>query len=342
MISLLKGLHTAERIEYEQDLVEAISLLIEGIALHAVRVEDDHYADFRNTISALSRRLQDASGKSREIQTISCEALQAMGVYNRELERRQAAADHELRSVISMLTETVGYACRGQERVTAGLRGLENDMARAAEADDLRVLKNSLHTCLASVRTEIDRQDSEYREMRELAERITRTSPATYPQTASTDPVTRLPDRRAARFALNAIFESPTGAPYGICLRLDRLPGINSSCGYEAGNEYLVLVSRFIAQSLQLRGNLYRWSGPGFLIIAQDKLSADQLQRGIERLNAMREGHVLTAGSRSISVGITISSAKVSIRQWADIESFMDHVDAFVSASAPQSQGVEA
>jgi len=333
MVSLGKALEATRKAEFEQALSRSVSRLIDGIVLHALVENDGDYSEFQKAMRDLQRRLARAAGDGPETLVVTGAILQALNTYNREIARHHAAAVKELRQVISMLTGALEYSCRGQERVSAGLRDLEKNIEHASAADDLRVVRANLETCLAALRAEIDRQEREYREARELAARMARSAAPAEGGAVPTDPLTHLPDRRAAREALLTIFETADAPDCGICLRLDRLPRINSTCGYEAGDEYLTLVSRLIGQALQSRGRLYRWSGPGFFVLAPDKSTADQLQRAVTLLNSSRDAQVLNAGARSIVVAVAISATRVAIRELPDIESFMAHVDAFVSSA---------
>ena len=334
MVSLAKALHAREAVEFQEALERSISLIAEGIALHAVCEDESDYSEFQRTIRTLQARLSEAHGDGQETLVITGALLHAVSRYNSDVARRHTAAINELRHVAAMLTGALEYACKGRERATLGLRDLERAIEKASAVDDLRMVRSNLEGCLASLRTEIDRQEQDHRETLDLAQRVSpRPASAARRGSESTDPVTGLPDRKAAREALERIFESGPAPDHAVCLHLDRLSGINATCGYEAGNQYLVLVARLVADAVRSRGRLYRWSGPGFLVLTPDKNAADHVYRAIGRMNLHKDGHVLTSGSRSIMVGISISCTRNPVRGCANVEALINQVDSFVSGS---------
>ena len=113
MVSLGKALQAREAAEFEEALERSISLLAEGIALHAVCDNESEYSQFQKIVRNLQARLSEAHGDGRETLVVTGALLHALSRYNSDITRWHTAAINELRRVAGMLTGASSMPAKG-------------------------------------------------------------------------------------------------------------------------------------------------------------------------------------------------------------------------------------
>ncbi len=110
---------------------------------------------------------------------------------------------------------------------------------------------------------------------------------------ALTDPLTRLPNRRAFEMALEKEVARVErgGAPFSlVLLDLDHFKALNDAHGHAHGDAVLSQVARFLVQGVRGQDLVARWGGEEFAILLpatglKEALEvAERLRRGLERL----------------------------------------------------------
>lgn len=134
----------------------------------------------------------------------------------------------------------------------------------------------------------------------ETAEQLQQTT-----QLAMTDPLTELPNLRAARRVLREQLEYAlqVGVPLGLLLvDGDRLKEYNQMYGYSAGNQMICWLARTLQEWCGVDGFVARWfSGDEFLLILPNHTLADCTA------NANQLCTFVHAASRELRIPITIS-----------------------------------
>jgi len=106
---------------------------------------------------------------------------------------------------------------------------------------------------------------------------------------ALTDPLTRLPNRRAFQMALDreiSRFER-YGVPFSLALMdLDRFKALNDAYGHEYGDAILRKAARFLVDHLRREDLVARWGGEEFALL----LASSSLEETRHLLERIREG----------------------------------------------------
>jgi GGDEF domain-containing protein len=93
----------------------------------------------------------------------------------------------------------------------------------------------------------------------------------------------------------------------------------------------VLLVAGILAKIAPPHAVFFRWAETGFVMLLDDEASAETFHRAIRRINASREGHLLSSGSRSMMVAVSLSSVAHHLRQWSDPDLLVDAIDEFVA-----------
>ena len=126
---------------------------------------------------------------------------------------------------------------------------------------------------------------------------------------ATTDPLTRLLNRRALRerIALEERRQQREAKPLSFVLAdVDHFKAINDQHGHEAGDQVLVQVAGALGEGMREVDHLARWGGEEFLIVLPD---TDESAAGqvAERLRRAVAGLQLPGGARAITVTLGVA-----------------------------------
>lgn len=128
---------------------------------------------------------------------------------------------------------------------------------------------------------------------------------------ASTDALTKLPNRRAAEAELDVALMS--GGPVSVVLfDVDHFKKVNDTFGHDVGDEVLVRVGEALKASARVGDFVARWGGEEFLaVVRADEAGARRLA---ERVRVAVEALTTKAGR------VTISGGLAPVRALADVK----------------------
>ncbi len=178
---------------------------------------------------------------------------------------------------------------------------------------------------------------SECRRQEEASARLRELSSATseHPLVAGSfaeqgeDAVTGLPSDSMARHALQSLYDSHQEAHLAI-FRMDNLKVVNTRYGRDAGNRLLMEGSQVLAQAMHPKDRLFRWGGPSFLAVLDDRPSLDAVKGEMDRVvNRARDHNVLFEG-RSVFFKVAISVMCLRALQFPDLNALAAKIEAFV------------
>jgi diguanylate cyclase (GGDEF)-like protein len=132
---------------------------------------------------------------------------------------------------------------------------------------------------------------------------------------ASTDPLTRLRNRRAMSEAMRHEHERQrrTGAPLSFILcDLDRFKAVNDTFGHDAGDTVLQAVSRALADGLRQVDAIARWGGEEFLIMLPDTAAAEAAQVAERLRQRVESQRVALPGAHALHTTVTLGVATVN------------------------------
>jgi len=124
------------------------------------------------------------------------------------------------------------------------------------------------------------------------------------PSDAELDPVTGLPDKFAAKRAIEELCQ---GEPqwYVAVLALDSMATAYARYGRRAGDALLHAYAVFLAEQLTPEDRLFRWSGPVLVAVLPRLDDLDHVRGGLQQLIEHRKfQHAVRAGSRSIPLSV--------------------------------------
>jgi two-component system cell cycle response regulator len=130
---------------------------------------------------------------------------------------------------------------------------------------------------------------------------------------ATTDPLTGLPNRRAAERRLDELARDAlrTGVPHGlVILDVDHFKAINDTHGHDGGDEVLRTVGARLARALRPSDLLARWGGEEFVVAVRAPAGRDGLHAIADRLRrAMADTPVILASGIPVPVTISLGAA---------------------------------
>lgn len=309
------------------ELLRTVQRLLEGVALHAVELDAEEVARFREDIRQIAARITlDASAEDRAIAT--GEAIKALQEYGRDVKTLSEAQRTELVSVIGTLTKTVGLIL---SRSTASqLTVLERKLEKATAIEDIRFLKLQLNDCLQIARQEVSHQ-RELTAQAQAALANARTEAAHLAaQVRSQDPLTGLPNRRVAEDVLAT--NCARSRTFAAIVVMARLHAINARYGVQIGDEMIRHTARELVRDLPAF-TVHRWSGPSFLAFTQEE---DSLQMAQSRLRTIPPLQMSNAagGTRERSLMLPVSTAWTvyALESETSAASLITKLDSFVAS----------
>ncbi len=190
---------------------------------------------------------------------------------------RVAVAIHKERGeLFHILTGTVRHLSTATEESLQRLDELEEEIACALELEEIQCLKPKLAECLDQICRETgsrkttsgageSREDQGVRAPNHAALEIDQ-KPAGARPAPALDPVTGLPERRAAEAAVERAYRLKIPITPAVIV-IDSLPTINMRFGRGTGDTLLHIFADHVKQTLEPEDELYRWTGPAFVAL---------------------------------------------------------------------------
>ena len=283
--------------EEEAAYRRVIRMLLDGISVNAISLDDDTRRNFRKRIGEIRQELAVETTVVTLLVNAGA-AVETIREYSRETDRLLHVHSAGMQDMMTMLTHTMVEIGGVGETAVARLRKLGDELENATEVDEISTLKARLRDCLGAIRTEAKLQETDADRMVEgLRQEVSRKQ--------GLDPVTGLPGEAAAQAQfLSAIRE---GAPKHVAVFVlvsSRL--INLRFGRAAGNEAIRLLKQFLAEQLDSGDVLFRWPGPAIVAVLA---GTEPFERVHDRLNRFLDKPV----ERSVDVNGKADSIPLSI-----------------------------
>lgn len=301
MISIKKYLG---RDETKETLIPVLQLLLSGIGQHLVEGGADDQALLRS-------KLEEASGfLDGEPSPDQC--MVAVGALVEALEDYANRTTHlirqgrtELQAMVGLLAKTVESVASESSASVARLQQVEDQLAAATEIEDIRLLRVKLADCLTSIQQETAKQ----REQQEMALQALREQKKVADETcarysdSNRDTVTGLGDRASAETQINEAIREQRKF-YAAVLVLDRLQSYNAAFGHAVGDNVLKHFAEFIGTRLRPGCQLFRWTGPAFLLLIERASRPETVREELSALMAQNCEHHVQTATRSIHLPV--------------------------------------
>ena len=279
-----------------------ISLLLQGISLHAVEGDRADYDRFRNDFERIQASLgKEASGQ--ELLVATGAANQALADYGQRTTRFIRQQGAVLHNMISMLTQTMVSIGAGSESSAEHLQAIEKELAHAVVIEDVQTLKLRLGECLKNLREEVVRQKAQAQEQaRHLQQHVEHARDCVQDPPdvdGEIDSATGLRTRSAAKTAFHAALQT-AGRKYVVAAVVNRIQSVNRHFGYAVGDQLLRKFSDLFGATLAKTDRLFRWRGPALVALLEREESIHAVQAEIRRINSKRIEGVLEVGEGAL------------------------------------------
>jgi len=278
-MALLSVKRFLTQLEEEAAYRKVISMLLEGVATHALNLDRDACRSFCERIGEIRRAL--ASETTVESLLVDAgAAVQAIGDYARETNRLMQTQGVEMQTMIAMLAGSSADIGGVAGRASAPPQKIGNGMERAAAVEDASSLEARPQASLDDMQEDSKRPKAEPDQMVEALRRDVSRKQATS-RNLGLDPVTELPWETAAQTQFLSALRAGEQKHVAVFV-LGSAQRINLRFGRAAGDEVIRALKQYLAGRLESGDRMFRWSGPAIVALMA---SGEPIDRVRARLN---------------------------------------------------------
>ena len=322
--------------ESPNPLLRVCTLLLEGIAKHALAFDREVYEEFRAALQKLASDL-GSSQDPAELPAMAEAACEAMASYNREAQRVHGAQNVELRCMIEMVSQTlVALAEAGGQSVQA-LQSIQKQVESARQLDDIRLLRARLGDSLKSLSDEARRQRERNVEMLRRAEHAALIASANRPD-LDVDRVSGLPSSDKAEREIT----EHVGAGSGYCAAVfvvERVESVNLRYGSGAGNRLLQAFGQYLVSKLPPKDEVFRWRGPAFVALLNRTCPADGVRAEMARFASDRQELSMEVDGRPVKLPLGCAWTVVQLAKCEIAGEACLQIDRFISEHGDKKGG---
>ena len=260
---------------------KAISVLLEGIATHALELDRDTRQSFRDRIAEI-RQSMDSEVSGRTLLENAGMAVQAMGDYSRQAARAMRGQSTETQSLVALLARTASEIGGMGGRSVSRLRKIGDDLERLAALMGVSTLKARVRECLGEIGKEARQQEIDAERMvRALRRETSRKQEAGH--SVGLDPVAEQPSELVAQSQLLAALRTNNQRQIAVFV-LASARQISLQFGRVAGDEVVRALKHYLAGRLGSNDRMFRWSGPAIVAALAGTESAEGIHARLNRL----------------------------------------------------------
>jgi GGDEF domain-containing protein len=308
-----------------------VSLLLEKIGSAAVEGNTDEREAFRGEMSHF-RESADSEESAELLFVTAGSAVQALETYNHRITAQLRKQAGELRSVVSMITETALKIGGENTRSAQRLQEIGDKFEKAGAMDDLHTLKSHLGDCLQSFREEAQRQKAESdATIQSLQQEIER-RPMRGGVVEDLDQVTGLPRQSAGILALQQAAQSGKRTCV-LVMVVKGVQSVNARFGFEVGDNMLRTFKENIEKQLLRADRLFRWHGPAILVLMQRPETIEQVRAQLRRMLDAHIEETFDVDGRSVLIPISAAWLVFSLTPPGALA--VKQIQAFVATQGP-------
>lgn len=316
----------ASRGDYK--LAETLLKAIREHAVHAAPADRDR---FQALLGDLSRRMISTDDDA-ELVMLAGAAQQALRQYEVQADKYWHGQSAGLQRIVSSLTSALAEFGDRHSQAAARLLSLQESLESISKLEDLEMARQKIDECVEALRQE-RRHHAATQSLVTATFRDTHAPSGTTSQAhRAADPVTGLDTRHAAEEAITQCLSA--GAP-GLHLALfvvHRIQQINSRYGHAVGDEMLTTFLQHIAANVGPADQIFRWSGPSFLVLLARNECFEAVSIEMRRTAAYRVDKELEIRDRSVMVPMSASVCLVSLKPASRLEVVTAELDRFASS----------
>lgn len=333
MISLLKYLQNKDS-ELAPTLIRAMSLVLEGVALHAIAVDDYDRTTFQESIRKNNRDLTNEDINSEQTMLIAGSVIHALEGHGRSTEHQINTRVRELQSIISLLVSTLSRAFHGSHESVSNIQNIDKLLNKTLELDDLRVIKSRLEECLQTVRTEAERTEKNSAGLAEVVHGVVARPHVTDALAfcePELNPISGLPGKSRCQSALEAAL-ADAGKFFVVPMQIDRLEAVKSRLGDEACHQVVFMVTESLAKKLQKTDQLFHWEGASFVALLERNHPVEVVKREITRITGARIELTVRVGARLVLVPVTFSYLALPLWEHPSVGQMLHQFQTFLDS----------
>jgi GGDEF domain-containing protein len=327
----LKGLNTkgapkdiATVEKQAEALNRIVSVLLQGIGMHAFNYDPAAFAGFENSMRKLRTEFERASDETGAL-LVAATAIRLLEEHNEGAVRHLAARQNEFETVIGMLSETAIEVARAAPEVAVRVKEIERDLACSTNIQRMASARATLTTCMQDLRAEA------------MADPL-------HPTLSSSDqidPVTGLPDARFAASAFGKVW-SRRMEYYAAVFSLERLESVNMRFGLQAGDQMLSILGQHITQHLTPGDQLFRWRGPCLVMLMQRRAAEPLVATELGRISPARLESAIAVREREVMVPVSASWDLLPLHSFSTPDQLTRRLNEFATSRLRMARKVSA
>jgi diguanylate cyclase (GGDEF)-like protein len=314
-------------------LLRVVDLLLQALEMHSFRGNPDDHERFQAEIRGLREAFTETNAEA--MLTAADSAIRMAEEYNQQTSRFIRMHALERQKVVARLTDTLAAMAGCPERSITQLRDLEHRISRTRAVEEVRRFGAQLADCLQGIRADSLRRTQRMEQILSALRRKVQTPP--WGEQAdvlqlNTDGSAGLPTRPKAEAALDTVLKAG-GYGFVAAYVVDRVQLINARFGYAVGDEILAVFQKHLKQGLKQTDQLFRWTGPAFVVLMDRTGLSEGVRAEVNRLTSAKLETTVHLDHRSVLLPVTSTSAIFSLFETPSAAVLIQQIDAFTAGS---------
>ncbi|MGB7762832.1 MAG: GGDEF domain-containing protein [Bryobacteraceae bacterium] len=310
----------------------ALAMLLEGVAAHALELDRAACRGFRQAIGEIRGGMNPEAGAVILLAKAGS-AVQAIEDYARQTASLVQAQGAEMRNMIAMLAGTVvdigGVGGRAVER----LQKIGDDLERAAAVEDVATLKKRLQACLGEIREEAKQQKAESTQMVQALRREVSRKQAG--RIVGLDLVTDLPGEAVAQAQFASALRSGDRKHVGVFV-LGSARLINLRFGRATGDDAVRALKQYLAEQLAPGDHMFRWPGPAVVALMAGTDPFERVSIRLKRLLEKPIERTFDVDGHSVSIPLPVAWSVLALSP--PLENLNRQIHDFVASQGAQDE----
>jgi GGDEF domain-containing protein len=292
-------------------LNRVVSLLLQGISLHAFQFDPAATEAFQFSIRKLRTELELVDDEDSAL-LMAAAAIRLLQENNSAAETYLQSRQNELEKVVALLSDALLEVSGSTEETMVEIKEIERDIARARGVGTLATDRARMAAAVAGIRA------------------ACRTASEIEGVLGETDGVTGLPDSTHGAAAIAEIWKHRQDYYVGI-FAAERLDTINLRFGFQAGDQVLQTLSQHIAQQSVAGDQLFRWRGPCILKLFRRRAPEAHVSSEMTRTASSRLELALSIRDRDAIVSISTAWHLFPLEDARNFEQLIGHLNEFAA-----------
>jgi GGDEF domain-containing protein len=318
----------------ERDMLAALTqmgrMLLDGMARTVVHGRETDWNTLHQTFGEIAQRME-APQSTLGLLSISSDAVEALETYCQETSEYFREGKEQMRSMVAMLTATVGDLSGQTDASVARLQAIEKAIEQASELSDIQDLRSNLESCLLALRETAAQQrarsavtEQRLREHIEVAEKRTAEE---YKHGSfgpgGIDLAPEPPD--------GPLEEVPTS--YVAAFKLQRAEHIAKRFGEPVRRQMLATIGTELKKVLGPDDKLLRWKGTSIVVFISSTATAGEIKARLYGAVAATGQQYVELGRKSALLAVGVDWILFPQSDHPSLEAALGEVDAFLAGA---------